>query len=61
MSPLSDHARANNMEEIGSGWKSNNQYRIKVNFECDLTYYYLYPSAASSTDKLRDCRKTLKP
>jgi hypothetical protein len=26
---------------------------IKVNFECDLTYYYLYPSVASSTDILR--------
>jgi hypothetical protein len=41
-----------NLEEISSGRKSNNQYRIKVNFECDLTYYYLYPNVASSTDIL---------
>ncbi len=35
-----------NLEEIvgfckSAEWKSNNQYRINVNFECDLTYYYL--------------------
>ena len=41
------------MEEIRSGRKSNNQYRIKVNFKCDLAYYYLYHGLASSTDILR--------
>jgi hypothetical protein len=33
--------------------KSNNQWRIKVNFECDLTYYYQYANVASSGDILK--------
>ena len=53
LSLLLDQARANNTEEISSTWKSNNQYRIKLNFKCGLTQYYLHPSIASSGDILR--------